>query len=228
MTELVTFIRDAINSGDIATVYQIIHSLYSNKNKDDAEYDRVELKIRVMTRKYISYGIPDLGAIELIASVIGFDTAVEVGAGNGFWAALVKHRLEKIGCGGTIFATDNFSLPKEYDNYTEVENLEAVEAVKKYSMAKVLILIWPPRDDPMAFNALSEFKGDYVIYIGEPQGYSTGDNNFHQLLSAEWEEAKGYFTEDGNFHRCLPDEWNEANSYFTEDVNSHQLLSYEL
>jgi hypothetical protein len=227
MLSLSILIHNAINSGDIDTVYSIIDDEYSKNSKNPCVFDQIGYMTRIEFVNEASWAIPDEEAIELIARFIGRYTAVEVGAGNGLWAALVKHRLEKIGSGGTIIATDDFSWPNEYNGYIQVEKLKAVDAINEYSDASVLILIWPPYGKSMAFDALSEFKGDYVVYIGEGQDGCTGDDYFHQCISDEWEEAKGYFTEDGNFHRCLSDEWQEANRYFTGDDNFHQLLSDE-
>jgi hypothetical protein len=182
-------ISRAINSGDIDTVYGIIDNEYSKKSEDGDEFDLEEHKIRMEFVDKASWAIPDPEAIEKIGDFIWDKIALEVGAGNGLWAALLKQYFKEKGYGGTIIATDNFSLKKEfYYGYTEVKNFKAVDAVNEHPEATVLILIWPPYNTPMAFDALTRFKGDYVVYIGEGEGGCTGDDNFHQCLLDEWNE----------------------------------------
>ncbi len=51
---------------------------------------------------------------------------------------------------------------------------------------RVLLLCWPPYDDPMARDALSAYGGDLVVYVGEPRGGCSGDDAFFDLLDRDW------------------------------------------
>lgn len=53
---------------------------------------------------------------------------------------------------------------------------------------RVLFLCWPPYDDTMAAEALLNYTGDTVIYVGEGPGGCTGDDLFFHLLEKGWDE----------------------------------------
>jgi hypothetical protein len=91
-------------------------------------------------------------------------------------------QLEKV----DIVPTDN----TEYENtYAKINIIDSVSAVKKYN-TNVLMTIFPPYNDKMAYNALKKFKGEKVVYIGESAGGCTGCDKFHDLLQLEWKLEK--------------------------------------
>lgn len=127
-----------------------------------------------------SWAVPDKLSIQEIATFIGDDKCLEIGAGKGLWAYLLS--LEYI----NITAVDNFNdkemdddfrieLIKEikYHNlpmnmliyklkqYFNVEKLDGYKALNKYNDHNVLFLCWP------RLNFTNKFKGNKIIYIGE-------------------------------------------------------------
>jgi len=54
-----------------------------------------------------------------------------------------------------------------------------------------LMLCWPPYDTSMAYNALTAYEGEHLIYIGEAYGGGTGGDAFHEELK-NWEEVVRY------------------------------------
>lgn len=61
----------------------------------------------------------------------------------------------------------------------DVEELDALEAVKKYgSEYDVLLMSWPPIDDSITIEACREWNrihtSGLIVYIGEPEGGATG------------------------------------------------------
>lgn len=124
----------------------------------------------------LTWAIPTPGAVEEIARFIGNRRTLEVCAGTGVWAALLRQH------GVQITATD---LNPPASTFFPVEALDAVEAVKKHQ-PDVLFLCWPPYAKLTAYNALRAFRGDLVVYIGEDSGGCTGCDKFHALLEAEW------------------------------------------
>lgn len=54
---------------------------------------------------------------------------------------------------------------------------------------RALFLCWPSYDDPWAAHALACYEGDLLIYCGEPEGGCCADDDFFQLVDAEWDEA---------------------------------------
>jgi hypothetical protein len=54
---------------------------------------------------------------------------------------------------------------------------------------RVLLLCWPPYDDPMAHDALHAYRSDLLIYVGEGYGGCTADDGFFDLLERDWSEV---------------------------------------
>ncbi len=135
----------------------------------------------LMVRKY-SWAIPTSEALEAIKQV---GSIVEVGAGTGYWAALLKER------GANVIAYD--SLPSETgrngytlkrNSWTEV--LPGTESAVAYHPDRALMLCWPPNKEDMAYRALRAYGGKNLIYIGEEFPGCTADDNFHELLKKQW------------------------------------------
>jgi hypothetical protein len=132
-----------------------------------------------------SWAIPDEEAIRTLAQ---FSPLVEIGAGRGYWTAL----LQKMGA--DIVAYDlnpphthqNAWHPKDgTPSYTSVF-VGGPEVVRDHQ-DRNLFLCWPPYDDPMAYNCLYWYRGKHVIYIGEGHGGCTGDDKFHNTLERDFE-----------------------------------------
>jgi hypothetical protein len=105
-------------------------------------------------------------------------------AGCGWLAkALSEH-------GVNVIATDNRTWhsrdwceihPKAKDIFP-VENLEAIEAVKKYgNEAAILMVSWPPLDDKVVCK-VGELWGDKkpIVYIGEWDGGCNASGEFFE------------------------------------------------
>ena len=112
---------------------------------------------------------------------------LEINAGRAYWASVLSGSIWENG-----IATDLKTAEKSDKNeiYYPVESLSAVDAVKKYQ-TETLLTIWPSYDDSYAFDALTEFKGKRVVYVGEGSGGCTADDNFHNLLSEKWNLDEG-------------------------------------
>lgn len=145
----------------------------------DADYWR---KYRNVRRKY-AYAIPTEGAIKLIAS---YSPICEMGAGTGYWAFL----LNNYGC--DIVAYDNYLPPYDgEEHYFDDDavlwfNVQKCDSFFVPPIDRTLFLCWPPYDELMAYNVLSRYAGDRLIYIGEDCGGATADDNFYRVLSNNW------------------------------------------
>jgi hypothetical protein len=145
----------------------------------------MDLKTIIARNKFVeiySWTIPSKEIVQNLAKFIGDDIALEIGAGTGLWAHLLQH--ERV----NIIPTD--FIPSK-NSFTNIAKIDAILAVNKFvNFANVLILIWPPLQSSMAYDALRLFKGKKVIYIGEGFYGCTADNNFHYLLDKEWTIVK--------------------------------------
>lgn len=136
-------------------------------------------------RKKYSWAVPNERAISTLVSL---GPLVEMGAGAGYWAKLIREM------GGDIIPYDAYPPSLKNNEYTSgthqwVDILEGVpEDVAKHSN-RTLILCWPPYMESMAFDTLSCFKGRLVVYIGEQYMGCTGDAKFHDKLHSEFEDV---------------------------------------
>lgn len=120
---------------------------------------------------------------EAIATIADHAPVLEVGAGRGYWAALVRGHLDDA---DAVVATEPNTRWNEAWA-TVLLDLEAVDAVETFGEGRTLLLGWPPYDDPMAADALEAYPGDTVIYVGEGRGGCTAGERFHRRLHEQWE-----------------------------------------
>jgi len=133
-------------------------------------------------RRHFAYTFPTKEMIDKMVEFIGNDGVIEVGAGKGLHAYLLQLK------GVNIITTDDYSWATPQNGYAfmNIEKLSHLDSIKKYNDKNVLLLIWPPFDNPMAYDTLKTFKGNKFIFIGEEEGGATGDDKFHKLLKKEW------------------------------------------
>eukprot|EP01025_Chloroclados_australasicus_P052652 TRINITY_DN6146_c1_g1_i1.p1 TRINITY_DN6146_c1_g1~~TRINITY_DN6146_c1_g1_i1.p1 ORF type:complete len:606 (-),score=39.99 TRINITY_DN6146_c1_g1_i1:462-2279(-) len=127
-----------------------------------------------------SYATPTEAALRKLGE---FSPLVEIGAGTGYWGHLLqKTEGVEIQC-YDIKLTDNEyhgDVPPYFSvNQGEVERLQELD--EKYS----LFLCYPPPASSMARLCLKNFKGTYVIHVGEWQG-DTGDHKFEYFLQKQF------------------------------------------
>jgi hypothetical protein len=151
-------------------------------------YKKEWTKRGYFTKKY-SWAVPNKTAIQKIKKFSKKEQILEVGAGLGLWAYLLRE------AGANVIATDDFSWKKKNQNkrnFTKVEKLNVQNSLNKYKDAGVLLLVWPPYDKPMANNALKKFKGNKLVYIGEDEEGATANDNFDNRLEKHWEQVDQY------------------------------------
>lgn len=130
-----------------------------------------------LVRKY-SWGIPDEKTIRAIAK---YSPIVEWGAGSGYWASMIAE------AGGKISAFDAEKWRTRYYPIGVTDDLNDMPP------ARTLLLVWPPYESPMAYDATVKhlsLGGEYVAYCGEGAGGCTADDQFHQLLASAFDEVE--------------------------------------
>lgn len=174
MDEALKNILNSIKSCNIDKVFDIINELI--KLNDDYFFHRE-----------ISWSVPRQEMLKIILNnILDNDIVLEVGAGKGLWAGLLKCSLKD--SNSTFYAIDTFS--DEYNiksgYFTEVEKMNAKDAITNYNPT-TLLLIWPPKESDMAYETLTEFRGDKLIYIGSQWGH-TANVRFDNMLKDKWDE----------------------------------------
>lgn len=117
---------------------------------------------------------------------------VELGAGNGYWAALLAAK------GSDVVAYDIAPAPSPENQFFRGSEpwfpvLSGDEDAVADHPERTLLLVWPTYNEVWPADALERFYeagGARVVFVGEPPGGRTGDDRFHALL--------------GNLDRCLP------------------------
>jgi len=117
-----------------------------------------------------------------------FGPILEIGAGSGYWASELSQ------AGVDIIATDSQTgrYYFKHGNYFEVSKCSATDASAAHP-DRALMIVWPCYDDPWAFAALSAYKGNTVIYVGESQGGCTATDSFFELLTSDWVKIESHY-----------------------------------
>lgn len=131
-----------------------------------------------LRREYVfkyAWAIPNEPALVALAAL---SPLCEIGAGNGYWAALLRAR------GATIYPYDNGSWTEHRNPWTEVRAGTAAAILEHQDCT--LFLCWPPYADPLATDALTLYTGHTVAYIGEGSWGCTANDEFHECLGKQW------------------------------------------
>jgi hypothetical protein len=136
-----------------------------------------------MVAKY-AWAIPTTEAIEVLAA---HSPLVEMGAGTGYWAWLVRQ------AGGDILAFDRYPPPDGRNRWhageqqwTEVK--PGGPRLLARHPGRTLFLCWPPEGEPMMAQCVDAYTGDTLIYAGEPPAGATGSADGGPL--AGWEPIR--------------------------------------
>jgi len=138
---------------------------------------------RELASRY-SWAVPTEAALGLIGD---HGPVLEVGAGTGYWAALLRDR------GVDVHATDiappdrrGNAYHREGRTWLDVERSTAVAAVTARP-GRTLLLCWPPPDDDGAgYAAVRACSGDTVVHIGGGEDGPTGTVRLHRELELNW------------------------------------------
>lgn len=137
-------------------------------------------------RKEYSFAIPSKKAIEAIGKL---SPLIEIGAGTGYWAKL----LQDVGADIKAFdihPPDTGGHHEHFAPRTYARVLAGGPTQILEHPNRTLFLCWPPLSNPMAAACLDLYLGYHLVYIGEGSGGCTGDDHFHELLDANWDEVQ--------------------------------------
>jgi hypothetical protein len=148
-----------------------------NQHKGMSAYDR-----RVWCVRRYAFAIPTEAALLVLAR---FAPIVELGAGTGYWAHLLRRR--GVDCLAFDAAPpDQGPNPHRFKALTWTAVLQGGLEVLRDHADRALLLCWPPYRDPFAARALTAYAGARFLYIGEPAGGHTADDAFFAQLERDW------------------------------------------
>ena len=152
-------------------------------------------------RTGVSWHIPTK---ELIQELIKYAPLVSVCSGFGYTESLLK--LQNIDIIATdIEPNDNNGWCKKGTYFLEVEQLDSINAVIKYSDRNVF-MAWPPYNDDTAYDTVKTMsRGKYLIYIGENRGGCNGTDDFFSYLDSHFEEITD--------HNAIIPQWKGLHDY---------------
>lgn len=136
-------------------------------------------------RRY-SWAIPNDAALITIQQHAPYGV-VEIGAGGGYWAGLLRARgvdvvaYDPDPVGGVQLG----DMRGWHDGTRWSEVLLGDHTAVTQHPDRALLLVWPSYDDPWTDEVLDLYAGDTVIYVGEGQGGCTGTDRMHAILGAE-------------------------------------------
>jgi len=191
--EMAIQMQEAVKDKDLTRIFAIINSIAPTKAEpNDIEYESPcrkctcedrrkmdnELDKRDMYVTYFSYAIPTRSVVEKIVDFADKDGILHLDSGPGLWASILQI------AGAKIKPTD---IVKYKYAYTDVKNLDYMDAIHRYGIKyNTLLLIWPPYDSGIAYEAVKNFGGKKLVYIGEAKNGCTGNKDLYELLQKEW------------------------------------------
>lgn len=152
-------------------------------NSKDGRFSHYDAR-RALVKQY-AWAIPN---DEAIKALVALSPLVEVGAGSGYWAALIRQ------AGGVIRAFDSPVGQSAYSFDAKHSPISVGSAhIAGHYPNYTLFLCWPPYDNPFAYDALTAHRkagGQRLAYVGEGSYGCTGDADFHKLISQAYEHIE--------------------------------------
>jgi hypothetical protein len=144
-------------------------------------YDR-----RVWCVRRYAFAVPTDAALATLAR---YAPIVELGAGTGYWAYLLRRRGVDI-VAYDLAPPDRMPSPNRFRSltWTDVEQGD-VDTLTAHS-DRALFLCWPSYRAPLASRALAAYSGQTLLYIGEPAGGHTADDAFFAQLAQHWSSVE--------------------------------------
>jgi hypothetical protein len=154
---------------------------------------------RFRVAAWAAFACPNMHAITSLKDFSQGLGLVEVGAGVGYWASMLRNAGVDVNAydkqpASTFFnkKASNYvgnskKMPtNEYHGRFDAWTVVAYgDATTSSNSKRVLFLCYPPPKDPMALKALRCYTGDRIAHVGEMRG-DTGTKEFEAELSMRW------------------------------------------
>jgi len=131
-----------------------------------------ESRLREHFCQDIGWTLVSEASLQFIEGIcLGYQT-VSIGSGKAYIESLLDANIT---C---------FDISISESSFKEV--LDITKEKPKWGSYDILFLCWPHFKDSIASDSLLNFVGNHLIYIGEESGGCTGNPEFFDLLSTNW------------------------------------------
>ena len=146
-------------------------------SEPDTDFEIIMTLARNWFIRLYGYAVISRKDIEWLNLVTDGQQFVESGSGSGQLA----HDCNRFGL--QVIATEPYPKSEHYQWVNKQPTLPCTgqEAVLIYPDHN-LLYSWPEYQEPHTAEILELFSGKFIIYIGEPAGGCTGDDEFHAIL----------------------------------------------
>ncbi|EGC36347.1 hypothetical protein DICPUDRAFT_77966 [Dictyostelium purpureum] len=115
---------------------------------------------------------------------------VELGAGSGYIRWLLKEKDSNTTIDSYDIKSNDTSNTFQSDWNQQIWEKEVLvgdhSVLDNYDQSFDLLLIWPPPNNDLAINSIHKFKGNKLIYIGEPRNGMCATSSFFDELNKNW------------------------------------------
>ncbi len=167
----------SINNSQIPKIFPKYEDAFMNFNEKNMKRDTIMMLTRSFCQSVGYYGIVTENYCKELKDYIGDKKVLEVMSGRGF---LAKGLAEQ---GVFVKATDDLSWPNMKDPLTEIDNISAIEAIKKHGKDfDILLISWPPYNDYAINEAIQHWGAKKeILYIGEDDGCCANEEFFKMI-----------------------------------------------
>ena len=125
-----------------------------------------------LSLKFGIWSLPNLTTATLIRKELKVSTAVEIMAGNAYWTkALNEAGIQTIATDSLEWAKTSLTGKKQF---SYVENLDAIKAIKKYNTVDLIFCSWSPNFGKSDLDVIASWKkyapNSHLLFIGEKNG----------------------------------------------------------
>jgi hypothetical protein len=120
------------------------------------EWNSLDSSWDILREKY-AWAIPDSRSLNILTS---FGPLIEIGGGKGYWAKLLQNK----GC--DIIVYDKY-VPHSSKCWTKVQRGGPEKLLIESNHNRNLFLCYPDEQESQAIVCLENFKGEYIIHVGE-------------------------------------------------------------
>jgi hypothetical protein len=164
------------------------------------ENSKLTFEARDLFNQFMSWSVPSQSVIDAIKTFVGSACVVDYACGLGLWTYLMRANGINAKCYDPIMSPSrhyfvdvkygighapNIRLPAVIDAEIQMHHKRDIDQTMQQGNA-CLFMSWPPYDSSVAFDTLSNFRGNKLIYIGESEGGCTADDNFFEELQSHW------------------------------------------